>query len=285
MRRPFGLRQPAEGGAARGDLRLRVLCSLPSAHQRYLFKEIRNLCRAYLRKWQVPAAEVTAEELISEIWQKLLGTVSLDDELSQNLTALSDEWSIDPNAPEHDGRVVWLINEIGGANAIAHRLEDISRQRHGRFQPGRGRPVVQLGPDDESAEPGSDPEPPSTPHIVDVHRVWRGLLITAHSQFQKQDDVLSLLRVMELAPDVLETGSNQWPIKRLIELLNKLFPPSSWTNDRVDNAKRRLANWIKRLMQTNGLDATDLQDLFARVARDQEKGDRALTAGLEKPVH
>ena len=162
------------------------------------------MCRAYLRKWQVSASEVTVEELLSEVWEKLLGTVSLDHEQTEELTALPPEWSINPDAPERDDRVVWLIREIGGSVAITHRLEDISRQRYGRFQPGRGRPIVQLGDEDEFAETGTDPEEPNTLHHVDVHRVWRGLLITAHSQFQKHDDVLMLLRVMDDVRDLLE---------------------------------------------------------------------------------
>jgi hypothetical protein len=257
----------------RGDLRLRVLCSLPSTHQQYLFKEIRVLCRNYLRKCLVPAAEVTPEELVSEIWQKLLGTVSLDDEQTEELTALPPEWSVDLDAPERDGRVVWLIREIGGFAAIAHRLEDISRQRHGRFQPGRGRPIVQLGDEDEPAEIASGREEPNMFHDVDARRIWRGLVITANLQFQAHDDVLMLLRVMDDVRDILDESSGQWPIKRMVDLLNTHFPPPSWTDDRVDNAKRRLLNWIKHLRQTHGFDTTDLEGLLARVARKQEKSE------------
>ncbi len=39
----------------------------------------------------------------------------------------------------------------------------------------------------------------------------------------------------------------------------------------MEDAKRRLNKWINRLMQKNALDATDLQALFARVARLSEK--------------
>jgi hypothetical protein len=218
---------------------------------------------------------VKPEELVSEIWLKLLGTVSLDNETP----LLSDEWSINPDAPERDGRVVWLIQEIGGSNAIAHRLEDISRQRYGRFQPDRGRRLVQLEDEDEPPETAFYPEEPNTLHHMDVHRIWRGLLITANLQFQAHDDVLMLLRVMEDAPDILETSTSQWPIKRLVDSLNERFPPPSWTDDRVDNAKKRLVNWVKRFMQTNGLDSTDLEGLFARVARNREKGERVLPPG------
>ena len=57
-------------------------------------------------------SELTAEELLSEIYQKLLGTVSMHDK-ADNFTSAS-EWSVDLDAPERDGRVIWLIEEIGG---------------------------------------------------------------------------------------------------------------------------------------------------------------------------
>jgi hypothetical protein len=264
---------------ARGELRLRVLCSLPSTHQQYLFKEIRILCKKFLRRRRVPAAEVTADELLSEIWEKLLGTVSLDTE-TEELAALPTEWSINPDAPECDGRVVWLIREIGGSEAIAHRHEDLLRQRHGRFQLGRGRPITQLEDEDVSIEIASDPRESIRLQYADAHRVWRGLLITANLKFQAHDDVLMLLGVMDDVRDILEESSSQWPIKRMVDLLNKRFVSSSWTEDRVDNAKRRLVNWIKRLMQTNGFDTTDLEGLFARVARNEERGKRLSIPGL-----
>src|SRR5262249_14367005 len=128
-------------GAAGAELRLRVLWSLPQTHQRYLFDEMRELCRLYLRNRRGSATAVTPEELVSEIWQKLLGTVSLGpmNEAPESLPVAPREWSIDPHAPERDGRIVWLIEEIGGRDALAHRHEDILRQRFGRSSPGRGR--------------------------------------------------------------------------------------------------------------------------------------------------
>jgi hypothetical protein len=252
-------------GAASGELRLRVLNSLPETHQRYLFEKMLSLCRSYLRTKRVPASEVSPKELLSEIWVKLLATVSLDDK-AEEFTSVTD-WSVDP-APERDGRVVWLIEEIGGFDAIRHRHEDLLRRLHGRFQHGR-RPIKQLENEDE--EIASDPDESSTLQQADVRRAWRGLLITANLQFQKHDDVSKLLHVMDDVRDLLEESSSQWPIKRMVDLLNESFPPPSWTGGRVDNAKRRLLNWINRLKQTNGFDTTDLQDLFARVARRNEK--------------
>ena len=68
---------------------------------------------------------MTPKELVSEVWVKLLGTVTLDEEgLTPGIPA---NWSVNANAPERDGRVVWLIKEIGGSDAIGHRHEDILR--------------------------------------------------------------------------------------------------------------------------------------------------------------
>jgi hypothetical protein len=262
------------GGIARRELRLQVLCSLPQTHQRYLSEEIRKLCRSYLRNRRVPASEVTAEELLSEVWQKLLGAVFVrDDEALREALPDPSQWSVNPHSPEHDGRVVWLIAEVGGSEAIAHRYEDIQRQRFGRSLPGLGRRIVQPGTVDEPIENGSSQDQPSQIEQADARRAWQGLLATAALQFQPHDDVLMLLRVMADHPTILdESYGNQWPINRIVALLNERFPSSSWSGDRVDNAKRRLMNWVIRLRRRNGLDAIDLEALFARVARQQEVG-------------
>jgi hypothetical protein len=74
MARPSPPSAEVDGrGASHGELRLRVLGSLPRSHQQYLFEEIRKLCVDYLRNRRVPASEMTPEELLSEVWQKLLG--------------------------------------------------------------------------------------------------------------------------------------------------------------------------------------------------------------------
>ena len=66
-----------KSGQARAELRLRVLHSLPPKHQRYLFEEIRKLCHNFLHSQRVALSEMTSEELLSEVWQKLLGSVSV----------------------------------------------------------------------------------------------------------------------------------------------------------------------------------------------------------------
>jgi hypothetical protein len=253
------------------------LCSLPATHQTYLFEKVLNLCSGYIRTNRIPVAELTPGELVSEVWLKLLGTVSVGDQAE----IIPARWIISSDAPERDGRVVWLIQEIGGFDAIRHRHEDILRQRFGRSLRGRGRPIVQFETDDEP-ELTSEPDP-STLGTEDAHRVWRGLLATADQQFQRQDDVMKLLRLMDKFRDVLENSSGQWPVKVMVAMLNAHFPPPTWTDDRVDNAKRRLVKWIKGLMQKNGLDATDLEALFAGAARRIESYERGSFTEIRRP--
>jgi hypothetical protein len=261
-------------GQARAELRLRVLRSLPPRHQRYLFEEIRKVCREFLRNRGVPSSELTPEELLSEIWQKLLGPVSVGpgatiDLCSGDLTQVS----IDADVPGRDGRVVWLIEEIGGAMAMAHRREDILRRRFGRSSAGSGRPLVQPHDDSVFTDIASDVDTATTLDAADGQLVWRGLLAMVALEFEPGDDLSMLLRLMSERPALLQDApGGQWPIMEIVNQLNLRFPPPTWSSDRVDNAKRRLLNWIKRLKRKNGLDDVDLEALFARVAREQERG-------------
>jgi len=231
------------------------------------------LTRLYLRNRRVLASEVTPEELVSEIWQKLLGMGSFGtmNELPESLPVAPAEWSIDPHAPERDGRVVWLIEQIGGLDGLSHRHEDILRQRFGRSSRERGRRIVQPGIAHGPSDIPAEPEEGSGLADTDAQRVWSGLLITAGLEFQPTDDVRMLLRLMADDPDILDASSSeQWPVKQIVASLNLRFSPPPWTERRVDNAKRRLINWISRLMRKNGLDAVDLEAIFARVGRQHE---------------
>ena len=229
------------------------------------------------RPTRVPSSEITPEELLSEIWQKLLGSLSVHSEETRDLPSFDvNQASIDADAPERDGRVVWLIDQIGGFEAMAHRREDILRRRFGRGSTGSGRRMVQPVNDHDFAQIVADADTPNGLDAADHLRIWRGLLATADLSFQQGDDVSMLLRLLAENPGLLHNSSGgQWPISGIAAELNDRFSPPSWTSDRVDNAKRRLVNWIKRLKRENGLDDVDLEGLFARVARQQEGGNRA----------
>ena len=69
-------RAPAREG---GTFALRVLWTLPQAHQNFLFHEIRGLCRDYLRSKPEDASEISSEELVSEVWAKLIGGITVPD--------------------------------------------------------------------------------------------------------------------------------------------------------------------------------------------------------------
>ena len=129
-------------------------------------------------------------ELASEVWKKLLGSVSL--ETDRSLAVRPGEWSTDPDIPERDGRVIWLIAEIGGSEAIGHRYEDIQRERHGR-SPESDAAYQQPDDEDEQEEIGMDPDEPSELEKIDTRRIWRGLLATAAVDFRPDDDVSMLL--------------------------------------------------------------------------------------------
>jgi hypothetical protein len=98
---------------------LAVVWSLPMGHQTYLFEEVCRLCSGYLRRNRISDADVTPPELVSEVWKKLLGSVSLDTDPLPVVRA--DEWSADPNAPEHDGRVICRFRSIADSHSDASR--------------------------------------------------------------------------------------------------------------------------------------------------------------------
>jgi len=252
-----------------GTFALRVLWTLPQAHQNFLFHEVRGLCRHYLRSKPEDASEISSEELVSEVWAKLIGSITMPDPNDaaerSNFPDPSD-WTIDPQVPENDGRVIWLIREVGGSRALAHRCEDIRRRRWGRATPGVGRPLVQPS---ELPDVKTDPDEGGL-GSADAVNIWRGVLITAERTFRPDDDVCKLLRMLAKVPGVLEgSQGSRWPVGRLVTVLNAEFSPPPWSDDRVENAKKRLLNWVQRLMRQNGLDATDLEAVFARVARQQ----------------
>jgi hypothetical protein len=241
-------------------LRLAVLSSLPAKHQTYLFDRVHEMCRMWLRRNGTPVGDMSTRALSSQVWLKLIASVSLDDEEPELPDVNPDEWSVDLLNPERDGRVTWLITEIGGFTAIQHRYQDLEHERHGKKRP------KQL--DDDEPEEGEGDLDGRTPdqREEDALNVWHGVLAAAQRKFGPDEDVSLLLELLADSPDVLD-GSGQWPIGKLVFLLNGRPPPRAWSEDKVDNATRRLMNWIRRSMSKNGLDAVDLEALFASVAR------------------
>jgi len=70
-----------------------------------------------------------------------------------------------------------------------------------------------------------------------------------------------------------------WPVRTIVEALNRRHPAPAWDDDRVENAKKRLKNWIVRMKREQSLDSIDLMSLFVRVAREREAQASAAAAG------
>jgi hypothetical protein len=61
----------------------------------------------------------------------------------------------------------------------------------------------------------------------------------------------------------------EWPVAKLVRALNLKHPIPPWYDYRIENAKKRLKNWIVRLKRIHDLDADGLTDLFARRGREE----------------
>ena len=259
-----------DGDGARltlGELRLHVLRSLPRRHEQYLIQEIRKWSSAYLHDNPVAAREISPGQLVSEIWLRLIGAVVSPNEEEMFDFPTREGWSTDP---AYDARVEWLIQQIGGRQALAHRCEDIRREQWGRALPEGGRRPVQPDDDGEVFESGEGPVVDQPLQEADARHAWSGLVLAFNREFGQEEDASKLVRLLAQSPDVFEGSSGgRWPVSEIVHLLNNRFPPPTWTNRRVEDAKKRLVNWVKRFRRKNGLDLVDLEAFFARLARQQ----------------
>ena len=221
--------------------------------------------------------ESEALELFSEVIAKLLGVSGVETEQDTAIGSdIQRAWTMSDD-PKSDKRVKWLIDEIGGSQALKHRYEDIRRRRHGGKWRQDGYRHVQLGLEhieNLSIEP-ADPR-----HDDDIRQIWQGVLAMAQSEFDSEADVSILLNLMARDSDIQAGFDAAWPITQMVNTLNQSHPNPPWNDDRVENAKKRLKNWIVRLRRTHGLDETDLMDLFARHARTQA----SVTGPLQQPL-
>ncbi|HXW27203.1 MAG TPA: hypothetical protein VEK73_20830 [Xanthobacteraceae bacterium] len=189
--------------------------------------------------------------------------------------------------------MAWLIREVGNRRAIVHRHEDMRRQQWGRWR-GSSYRVVQLSSltdtgagtqtadevlarhADRSFQAQAQPDDPHAGE--DSRRAWRGLLALAARRFKPQEDVFLLLQLLAQDADIQASFGSEWPIAKIAAALNQRHPGPRWNDERVDNAKKRLRNWIGRLKQEHGFDAADLRDLLARYGREREAAAQALPA-------
>jgi len=253
------------GTGARGPAmaRLRVLHMLPQAHQDYFFAEVRKLCTQYVGSLRISASK---REMFSEVMAKLLGAAGSSENDVDDAPALPT--LLPHEDPKRDGRVAWLLSEIGGRQALTHRQEDIRRWLYGRREGGYRLDQLENEHLDIAV---SEPTGLQLLEERDHGLIWRGVLIAAGTEFSSGEDVSRLVHLMASDDDIQVAFGTRWPVNLIVDALNRLYPHPPWTDDRVENAKKRLTSWIDRLRRTRGLDPTDLADLFARLARGRDK--------------
>jgi hypothetical protein len=258
------------GGDTRAleSARLRVFASLPRRHQEYFCAVVRQLCTNFVARvtgrGRSPDAAAEVRELSSEVMAKLFGAVRAEPLAGNQVEEAGAQDRMADDDPKRDARVAWLIAQVGGPRALTHRYEDIRRRRFGGKWSEHGYRHVQLEP--EHVEGLSvDPDDPN--YEADIRSAWLGLLALAKSEFRRDEDPAIVLDLMENDPEIQSGFDKEWPIAAIVAALNRSHPTPSWNDDRVENAKRRLKNWIVRLMRNNGLDTTDLMDLLARHGR------------------
>ena len=100
----FALSQTTQEGET-SAFRLAVLSSLPAKHQTYLFDRVQEMCRIWLRQNRIAGGDMVSSELASQVWLKLVASVSLDDNDPPLPEVNPDQWSVDLSNPERDGRV------------------------------------------------------------------------------------------------------------------------------------------------------------------------------------
>jgi hypothetical protein len=274
------------------QLRLYAWSELPDRHRNEVCRQIRIRCEAFIGSVRVERGQRKTEidRLISEVVAHLLRATSLaKDEVakesevpavhtkaSQTEPATPPPWLVagrpDPLEPTRDARVIWLIDETCNRQALFHRYEDVRRRDRGGKWDGTGYPLVSV--DEQTIEQLSghyDPaeDDANSLQVEDSRRAWSGLMHLAEHQFGVTDDVVALVQILAKDRDTQDSFGSQWPIGKIVRALNAGEPQASWTDDRVENAKRRLTKFIIRFKQEHGLDAVDLRALLARYARQR----------------
>jgi hypothetical protein len=268
---------------------LRVLHSLGAQHETYVYREIQKRCAQYIGSLGLPSEErLSAEaELFSEVMVKLLG-VAASHGPEDGLRPANERDREQPESmfqsntsPEKDERILWLIQEVGGRRALSHRFEDMRRRRWGRSR-GSGYRVVQISAlagasegdlRDEDIlarreEPDGRHEDCADPHHDrDVRRAWNGMLALASTRYKPHEDVRKLLDLLARDADVQAGFGVEWPVRKIAEALNIIDPDPPWTDDRIENAKKRLRTWISGLRRQYSFDQTDLMAFFAKYGR------------------
>jgi hypothetical protein len=286
-------------GVTGAELRLYAWSELPELHRNEVCRQIRMRCETFISTMRVDRRQRKSEvdKLVSEVVAHLLRATSVRQEeaaTGRETKAMEANERSDPGQgardsraalpwlakgrfdawePMRDARVIWVVEETCNRQALFHRYEDMRRRERGGKWDGSGYPLVAV--DNQTIEQLSghyDPTEDETDSLQaeDSRRAWQGLIALAMHQFGPDDDVVALVQVLSEDRDTQDSFGSQWPIGKIARALNERQPNAAWSDDRVENAKRRLTKCIVKIRQTHGLDAVDLRALLVRYAREYE---------------
>jgi hypothetical protein len=284
-------------GTTAAELRLYVWSMLPERHRSEVCRQIRACCETFIASVRVDRSQRKSEtdRLVSEVVAHLLRATSAPREetaMDRQLHAMGKNPPSEPGRtmakpdtpmpwlakgvanehdPTRDARVRWVVEDTCNRPALFHRYEDMRRRDRGGKWDGSGYPLMPV--DAQTIEQLSghyDPTEDETDalHAEDSRRAWAGLVAFAAHQFGPNDDVVALVQVLAEDRDTQDSFGSQWPIGQIVRALNRRQAQTSWNDDRVDNAKKRLTKCIAKIKQANGLDAVDLRALLVRYARE-----------------
>ncbi len=281
------------------QLRLYAWSQLPDRHRDEVCRLVRVRCEAFIGSVRVERGhrKTEVDRLVSEVVAHLLRATSLhrdENVMESDLSAVQTKapseaaaanakasapppWlaagRIDNSEPVRDARVIWLLDETCNRQALLHRYEDMRRRDRGGKWDGSGYPLVAV--DEQTIEQLSGHYDPAESeanslYAEDSRRAWSGLVYLAEHQFGPGDDVVALVQVLARDRETQESFGSQWPIGKIVRVLNASQSPAAWNDDRVENAKRRLTKFIAKFKHEHGLDAVDLRALLARYARQRQ---------------
>jgi hypothetical protein len=273
------------------ELRLYAWSELPDSHRNEVCRQVRLRCEAFISSLRVDRSQRRSEidGLVSEVVAHLLRATSLrmkEATMDCNCPSAQPGASRQPGPvpwfekgkvnlyePARDARVIWIVEDTCNRQALFHRYEDVRRRDRGGKWDGSGYPLVAV--DNQTIEQLGGHYDPGEEEIdaleeQDARRAWEGLIRLTIRQFGVEDDIVALVQVLASDSNTQESFGSQWPIGLIVRALNAGRPAVPWTDDRAENAKRRLCRFISRIKQANGLDATDLRALLAGYTREYQ---------------
>jgi hypothetical protein len=293
----LGPRGSVPPGLSAAELRLSAWSELPDRHRNEVCRQIRMRCETFISMSRVDRRQRKSEvdNLFSEVVAHLLRATSLrrDDAAMSGETTMITQANERSNAapassaqpwlgrgrldawePMRDARVIWVVEETCNRQALFHRYEDMRRRDRGGKWHGSGYPLVTV--DEQTMEQLSGHYDPAENEadalqLEESRRAWAGLVALVVKQFGADDDVAAMVRTLAEDSETQDAFGSQWPIGQIAEALGKRQPGQTWTDDRVENAKRRLTKYIGKIRKAHGLDAVDLRALLVRYAREHER--------------